>query len=75
MDPVSIALIAIRGLATLFEAQGDSRQANALRLLAKGIESGQDVNEHMDRVADALEAGQGADWDDVVSRIEQNSNW
>lgn len=77
MDPRVLAIITVRGLATLFELQGHRKQAASLNLLAVGIESGVDVDEHMRGVAAALAENDGnvsaAMWDDVHARITADS--
>ena len=74
MDPRLLAIITVRSLAKLFELQGMTRQQESLELVAAGIESGIDVDDHMRRVAGALVASDGnvSDemWDDVHARIE-----
>lgn len=77
MDPRLLAIITVRGLAWLFELQGYRKQAASLNLLAAGIESGVDVDEHMRGVAAALAENDGnvsaEMWDDVHARITADS--
>lgn len=77
MNPKTLAIVTLRALATLFTLQGGTRQAQSLKLLASGIESGADVDAHMERVAQALEASGGSvssdAWDDVHARIMADS--
>jgi hypothetical protein len=70
MNPKTLAVMAARALAQLFTLQGDSKAAESLTFVANGIESGLDVDEHMQSVADALNAGSPVSWDDVTARIE-----
>lgn len=69
MDSRLLAIISLRALAQLFTLQGQTKQADALALVAAGVESGADVDAHMRDVAAALEAGEAADWDDIHARI------
>jgi hypothetical protein len=70
MDPISLALLALRVAAKL---HGDKALA-AVNLLAEGIKSGKDVDRHMADVAARLEAGGPVDWDDVEARIRADSD-
>lgn len=78
MDPRLLTIISVRSLAMLFGLQGYAKQAEALRLLAAGLESGVDVDEHMRGVAEALAANDGnvslEMWDDVHARIVADSD-
>lgn len=78
MNPKLLAIVALRSVATLFTLQGQPKTAQALSLLAAGIESGADVDEHMQAVADKLKETEGAIsdemWDDVTSRILADSD-
>lgn len=77
MEARLVAIITLRGLATLFRLQQQEKQAESLELIAVGIESGADVDDHMRDVAATLAANQGqvSDemWDDVHARIKANS--
>lgn len=74
MDPKNLAIISLRALAQLFRSQGAPKRAESLDLLADGIKSGADIDDHMQSVADALEAGASADWDDIHARITAESD-
>ena len=71
MDPLSLGLIALRSLATLFSLQGQVGQSNAFLALADAAESGIDIDNHLAIVAAALKEGTlgQEDWDDVTARI------
>jgi hypothetical protein len=73
MNPKSLALITLRGLATLFGLQGNTSAATALNKIASAIESGKNVDDHMKLVADAMVAGTPNDWAGVVTRIEADA--
>lgn len=70
---LSITLVALRSLALLFNLQGKTRESNTISLLAIGLESGLDVDAHMQSVADALKSGDPLDWDGAHARIEADS--
>jgi hypothetical protein len=69
----SIAIVALRALATLFGLQGQVKYGQSLSLLADGLESGANVDAHMAAVAAALKSGAPTDWDDVHARITADS--
>lgn len=73
MNPALLAIISLRSLGLLFTLQGQGKTGDALNLLATGIESGLDVDAHMQRVADALKSGQPKDWDAAHASIEADS--
>jgi len=74
MNAQTIALISIRGLASLFGLQGNAPAALALNKLATLMESGQHVDAHLQAVADAMKAGTPNAWADVNARIEADSD-
>lgn len=77
MDPKRLAVVTLRALAVLFTSQDLDKQASSLNLLADGVEGGADVDEHMQAVADALNASgsvvEQKAWDDVHARIKADS--
>lgn len=73
MDAKSIALIAIRGLATLFGLQGNAPASVALNKIASAIEAGKNVDAHLKLVADAMKSGAPNDWAGVSSRIDADA--
>jgi hypothetical protein len=70
------SLLVLRGLAHLFAAV-TTQHANAkitiLNGLADAIESGQNVDREMRKVAQALKTGELKDWDAVAKSINENS--
>lgn len=73
MDTMTLALIALRGLAAVFTAVGQTPKAKLLSTLADGAEAGLNVDAHMQAVATALKSGAEKDWDDVSNRINTDS--
>lgn len=69
MDPKLTAMISLRSLAILFAAQGNIKAAESLSLVATGIQSGIDVDNHMRDILPVLESGGELPWDDVHARI------
>lgn len=69
----SLAIVALRSLATLFALQGQGKHGESLNLLADGLESGANVDGHMADVAAALKSGNEIDWDEVTGRIKADS--
>ena len=74
MNTVTVALIALRGLASVFTLQGQPKISEGLLKAANAVESGADVDQHLQTVADALAAGTEADWDDIIDRINQEAD-
>jgi hypothetical protein len=70
---VAVALTALRAASLGLRLQGQVAAANALDLIAAGVESGKNVDAHMAEVAAKLKAGEPIDWVDVVARIEADS--
>lgn len=72
MNPITIALITIRGAALALLVAGDQKTSNALYLVADAIESGRATDEHMQVVAEKLKERDltQVDWDDVLQRIQ-----
>jgi hypothetical protein len=69
MDPISIALLALRVAAGLISPQA----AKAVDLLSASFEAGHNIDAHLAAVAAALKSGQPVDWDDLTSRIQADS--
>jgi hypothetical protein len=74
MNPKTLAIVSLRALAQLFRLQGAGKRGDSLDLLADGIKSGADIDAHMQGVADALESGETADWDDLHARINAEAD-
>lgn len=74
MDPLTIALIALRGMSALFNLAGESDKGTLLSTLADGAEAGVNVDAHMQAVAVALKSGAPKDWADAANRINTDSD-
>lgn len=72
MNPMILALVAIRSAALALAIAGDTSTSSKLYLLADAIEAGKATDEHMQAVADKLKAGEitDEDWADVLARID-----
>ena len=71
MDPLTIALLALRGVSTVMDLQGRSEVGNAIRALLAAHQAGRNVDAHMQEIADQLDAGLDlAPWDDISARIQ-----
>lgn len=75
MNPLTLALIALRGTALALSLQGQNKTSDYLYLLADAAESGLDVDAHMALVAEKLKqrSANDEDWSDVTDRIEELS--
>lgn len=75
MNPLTLALIGLRGVALALELQGQSKTSNSLYALADAAEAGKAVDDHMAAVADKLKDRNATDedWADVNARIEADS--
>lgn len=73
MDPRLLALVSLRSLAQLLTLQGELQKADSLTFIANAIGSGRDVDQHLQAVADALEAGDAASWGDIHARIQSEA--
>jgi len=72
MDPLTIALIALRSVGTLFTLQGQPKITGAINAALDAYEAGRNVDAYMAEIADKLElAGtlSAEDWDDLTDRI------
>lgn len=71
----ALVLIGLRSTALALQLQGQQGPGAALILLADGIESGQNVDDHMELIAQKLKAGNASaeDWEDVADRIMADS--
>jgi len=69
-----LSIVSLRALAIVMSLQGQSKAAQALNLLVSRIESGRNVDLHMEQVAIALNGGTEATWDDILSRIESETS-
>jgi len=71
MNPIILALIALRSAALAAALAGQSKVSNGLYALADAVEAGRATDAHMAEVAEKLKAGEitAADWDDLAARI------
>ena len=68
MDPTMIALLSLRALGL---ATGHNEIATRIDQLVGAFNAGKDIDDHMQAIADKLEAGEDLDtWDDIVDRID-----
>lgn len=70
MDPLTIAILALRSVGTLFTLQGKPEINNTINALLTAYQAGKNVDAYMQKIADNLEAdGDLASWDDITDRI------
>lgn len=70
MDPKLVALVTLRGLASLFALQGKNSVAETINSAINAYQAGKNVDDYMQLIADRLEAGDDlADWEDITGRI------
>ncbi len=70
MDPLTIALIALRGVGTVMSLQGKPQVSEAINAAITAYDAGRNVDAYMQEIADALNNdAELADWDDITSRI------
>lgn len=76
MNPLILALVALRGTALSLSLAGQTRAANGLYTLADAAERGVNIDAHMAAVAEKLKtrSSNDADWSDVAERIEADSD-
>lgn len=71
MDPATVALVALRGLSTLFTLQGKAEVSNTLNQILNLQAAGRNVDAHMKAIADKLEAGDPLDdWADIQAKLD-----
>lgn len=70
MDPLTVAMLALRGVASVFVLQGRPEISGAIGALLTAWQSGRNVDEYMAEIAAALEADEIADWADITKRID-----
>lgn len=75
MDQKLLALLIVRGLASVALATGQTATAASLNLLADAYEAGKNVDAHMALVAERLRSGPLTDahFADVTQRIQEDS--
>ena len=70
MDPQAIALIALRGVGTLFALQGQPEARDTINALLAAHQAGKNVDAHMAAIADNLEVGGELEsWTEITNRI------
>ena len=70
MDPLTVSLLTLRGLSTLFMLQGKSEVGNTINQVLDLYGAGKNVDAHMAAIADKLEAGGDLDdWSDIQAKI------
>lgn len=69
MDPVAVALLALRVAAGLVSPAA----AKAVDLITASWEAGHNIDAHLAAVAEALKSGGAVDWDGLTARIEADS--
>lgn len=72
MDPLTIALIALRSVGTLFALQGQPKVSEAINAALDAHQAGRNVDAYLQEIADKLESGIGLsqeDWDELAQRI------
>lgn len=67
-------LLALRAIATLFGLQGQTKTQSAINLLLDAAEGGLNVDDHMKHVAEDFKIGVIPDWDNVLARIQVDSD-
>lgn len=67
-------ILALRAIATLFGLQNQTKTQTAINLLLDAADSGLNVDEHMKHVAEDFKIGVIPDWDNVLARIQSDSD-
>lgn len=70
---ILMATTILRSVGLLASLQGQAKLAQSLGVIADAADAGQDVDDHLRTVAEALSAGKEPDFDDIRSRIEAES--
>lgn len=70
MDPLTVSLLTLRGLGTLFALQGKPEVGNTINQVLDLYGAGKNVDAHMSAIADKLEAGDDLDdWSEIQDKI------
>lgn len=70
MDPKLVALVTLRGLASIFALQGKNSVSQVINAAITAYQSGKNVDDYMQLIADRLEKNDPmADWEDITARI------
>jgi hypothetical protein len=71
MDPLTIALIALRSVGALFALQGKPEISGAINAALDAHQAGRNVDAHLQSIADTLEAGgELDDWTAIRHKID-----
>jgi hypothetical protein len=69
MDPVLVALVSLRSMATLFTLQGNPKAAQVFNTMVSAYLAGRNIDAHLQDVADYLDSNSEVRWGDVLDRI------
>lgn len=70
MDPLTVAIVALRSVGTLFRLQGAPHVSKTIDAVFSAYRAGKNVDAYMQEIADKLEAGDAlAGWTDLEARI------
>lgn len=70
MDPLTVAIVALRSVGTLFRLQGAPRVQSTINAVLEAYKAGKNVDRYMQEIADNLEFdGDLASWKDLEARI------
>jgi hypothetical protein len=73
MNGSLFGIMILRSVSLLASLQGQPKLAQSLNVIADAADAGQDVDDHLKAVAEALAAGKEPDFDDIRTRIEAES--
>jgi len=72
MDPIQIALLALRASTTLFTLQGRPEISEAVNSMIRAWEAGRNIDAYMAEIARALESDAGLDdWKTITDKINR----
>lgn len=76
MNSLTLAIVGLRAAGLALTLAGDRVSSERLYMLADLVEAGKLTDDHMAQVAEKLKNRDltEADWDDVMNRIEEDSN-
>ena len=70
MDPLTVSLLTLRSVGTLFALQGKPEISETISAVLKAYQAGKNVDGHMAAIADRLEKGGTLDdWVEIQARI------
>lgn len=71
MDPLTVAVLSLRSVSTLFALQGKPEVGNTINQVLDLYAAGKNVDDHMAAIADKLEAGDSLDdWSDIQAKLD-----